>query len=441
MGQSWVEYLPSFVRGKIHIRQDVVSNIGWQAIDNLVRLGVGLLLSIWVARYLGPERFGLLSYALALVALLSPLATLGLDDIAVRNLVREPAVKNAVLGTACLLKLLGGLASLAVAVAVILALRPADRLSQWLVAIIAAGAVFQAVNVIEFWFNAQVRAKYIVLAKNAAFLLSALVKIGLILSGAPLVAFAWVATLEIAAGSGGLIVAYRYRGDRLRQWHASWETAKSLLRDSWPLMFSCIVIMFYLRIDQIMLAELVGSEEVGVYSVAVRLAEAWFFVPTIIYWSLLPTLVEAKATSDALFHAKLQKYYNLMALLAYAIAVPVTLLAPWLVRTLFGAEFARAGAMLAVLMWANLFTYLEIARSAYFNVMNWNRVYLATLALGAALNVLLNWLLIPRYGGLGAAIASCVSYWFSTHGACFLYKPLHRTGFMLSRALLWPKVW
>ena len=205
--------------------------------------------------------------------------------------------------------------------------------------------------------------------------------------------------------------------------------ARNLLRDSWPLIFSCIVIMIYLRIDQVMLGEMAGSEAVGVYSVAVRLTEVWFFIPTAVYWSVLPSLVEARQNSDELFYGRLQKYYNLMALTAYVIAIPVMLLANWLVLTLFGAPYAEAGLMLAVMIWANLFTFLEIARSAFFNVMNWNRIYFVTLALGAALNVVLNLLLIPRYGGLGAAIATCASYWFAAHGSCFLYKPLRRTGF------------
>ncbi len=444
MNRAWVRFLPAFLRDKIEGRsylQNVVMNTGWQFADQIVRMGVGLVIWVWLARYLGPEQFGLLSFALAFAALFSPLASLGLDDIVVRNLVRDPARRNETLGTAFLLKLAGGAASFGAAIIAILVLRPGDRLSHWLVAIIAAGGAFQAFNAIEFWFNSQVQAKYAVFARNVAFLSCAAAKVVLILARAPLVAFAWVATVEVMVGGASLAAAYRWKGHRLREWRSSSAMAKSLLKDSWPLIFSCVVIMIYLRIDQVMLGEMVGSEEVGIYSVAVRMAEVWFFIPSAVYWSVLPSLVEAKESSENLFYERLQKYYNLMALTAYAIAVPVMLVAKWLVPALFGASYARAGVMLAVLIWANLFTYLEIARSAYFNVMNWNRIYFVTLALGAVMNVVLNLLLIPRYGGLGAAIASCVSYWFAAHGACFLYKPLHRTGFMLTRAMFYPKIW
>ncbi|NJC88100.1 MAG: flippase [Desulfuromonas sp.] len=437
-------FLPEFVRRRIAGRDGlraIIGNIGWQLADNLVRMGLGLLLGIWVARYLGPAQFGLLSYALAFVALFAPLAMPGLDDIVVRNLVRDPAARGVLLGTAFLLKLGGGMASLLAAVAVIGWLRPGDSQSLWLVAIVAAGTVFQAVNAIELWFNARVQAKYPVLARNAAFLVCAIAKVALILAKAPLIAFAWISLAETIVGAAALMVVYRAKGLRFGEWAGRLPVAVDLLKDSWPLFFSCIVMAVYLRIDQVMLGEMIGSEAVGVYSVAVRLAEVWLFFSAAVYWSLLPGLVTAREKSEALFYERLQKYYNLMAFSAYAIAIPVMLLADWLVLTLFGAGYAGAGPMLAVLIWANLFIYLESARSAFFNVMNWYRLHFVTVALGAILNIVLNLYLIPRHGGLGAVVASCIAYWFATHGACFLYKPLHRTGWMLTRAIFYPKVW
>lgn len=445
MNQAWTRYLPGFLRAKLMGRvelQQVVSNTGWQFADNLLRMAVGLLVGIWLARYLGPEQFGLLSYALAFATLFGALSHLGLDDIIVRDVVRQPADKNEILGSAFLLKLTGGLLSFAAATGTIILLRPDDGLSHWLVGIIAAGAVFQSINIIEFWFHSQVQIKYAVIARNAAFLLCSLIKVVLILMAAPLISFAWVALFEVLLGSIGLIVAYRCRGGgRLSDWHVNPGRGLRLLRDSWPLMLSSMVIMVYLRIDQVMLGEMAGNREVGIYSVAVRLAEVWYFIPTALYWSLFPGIVAAKSESEPRFYARLQQLYNLSAFSAYAIAVPLTLLAQWLVPVLFGDEYARAGLMLAVLIWSNLFTSLEMARSGFLTAMNWTRLYLLTVALGCALNILLNFVLIPKYGGMGAVVASLAAYWFAAHGSCFLFRPLWRTGLMLTRALVYPKVW
>ncbi|RPI35591.1 MAG: flippase, partial [Nitrospiraceae bacterium] len=421
--------------------QNVISNTGWQFADNLLRMGVGLFVGIWVARYLGPGQYGLFSYALAFVALFSSIASLGLDEIATRNIIRDPVVKDEILGTTFVLKLIAGTVIFAVSIGVISVLRPADSLTHWLVGIIAAGTIFQAFSAIELWFHSQIQAKYAVFAKNASFLVCSIIKIALILLKAPLIAFAWVSTFEVIAGSAGLVIVYRAKGSRLRDLRASLDKARDLLHDSWPMMLSGIAIMIYMRIDQVMLGEMVGGEEVGIYSAAVRLAEVWYFIPTAVYWSVLPSIVEAKATSESLFYERLQKFYNLMVLMAYSVAIPVTFLGDWVVGVLFGRAYARAGLMLAVLIWANVFWNLEIARNAFLTTMNWTRIYFVMIFLGCILNIVLNLYLIPLFGGMGAVVASVISYWFAAHGSCFVYKPLFKTGFMLSKAIIYPKIW
>jgi len=444
VNQAWTKYLPAFIRVKVEGRaylQNVISNTGWQFADNFVRMGVGLLIGIWMARYLGPEKFGVLSYALAFVALFSPVAALGLEDIAVRDIVDDPECRDETIGTAFLLSLLGGFVVLLAATVTIVILRPADSLSQAMVAVIALASIFQAFNVIAFWFHAQVQAKYLVLARNAAFLLCAVGKIGLILAEAPLLAFAWIYTIEIAICSAGLAIAYRMKAGRLLLWRATFRRALALLRNSWPLFFSGVVTMIYMRIDQVMLGEISGSAEVGIYSVAVRLAEVWGFIPMAIFWSVFPAIVIARSTSEDLMYGRLQQLYNLMVFMAYCIAVPVTLLADWLVGTLFGADYARAGSMLALLIWANVFTSLDVARSAFLTNMNWTKLLFATVLLGGTVNVVLNAVLIPSYGGYGAVIATLVAYWFAAHGSCFLFKRLRQTGIMLTKAIIYPRIW
>ena len=444
MNQGWIRFLPAFLRDKLEGRaylQNVVTNTGWQFADKIIRMGVGLAVGVWMARYLGPEQFGVFSYAMALVALIAPLASLGLEDFVVRNIVRDPECRDETLGTAFILSLAGGIASIVVAVGTIFFLRPNDTLSHWLVGIIAAGAIFQCFYVVEYWFNSQVQARFIVLARNPVFLFCSLLKILLIITKQPLIAFAWVALLEIATGALGLAIAYSSGNKRLWNWHFKPGVAKSLLKDSWPHLLSGVVVIIYWRIDQVMLGELIGSGEVGVYSVAVRLAEVWMFIPMAIFWSVFPAIIESGSTSETLMFERLQKFYNLMVFLAYTVALPVTFLADWLIGTLFGEAYLRAGMMLILLTWANVFSSLDIARNSFLTSMNWTRLYLITVLLGAVLNIALNYLLIPRFGGNGAATASLLAYWFAAHGTCFLFRPLYKTGMMMTKALFFPKFW
>jgi O-antigen/teichoic acid export membrane protein len=444
MEPGWTRFLPDFLRARLegrHNLQKVISNAGWLSLAHMLRMGVGLLVGVWIARYLGPDQYGQLSYAVAFVTLFSSLGNLGLDGIAIRSIVRDASKKDDILGTVFVLKLAGGATALTASLAAIILLRPADAMTQWLVGISAAGMIFQAFDTIDFWFQSQVQSKYTAIAKSTVLLLFSVVKIVLVAAKAPLIAFAWTGLAEIAFGALGLTIAYRTSRHYLRAWRASLSFARLLLTDSWPLIFSGIVSMIYLRIDQVMLGEMVGSAEVGIYSVAVRLAEVWNFVPMAIFSSVYPSIVESKAVSDELFYERLQKLYNIMAFIGYLIAVPVTILSGWLVGSLFGPAYERAETMLAILIWAGIFTNLGVARSTFLMTMNWTRVHFLTVLMGCLINVALNYILIPRYGGMGAVIASCVAYWFATHGSCFVYRPLRRTGIMLTKAIVFPKVW
>lgn len=444
LNPAWSRILPEFVRRRFAQRQalnQALTNSGWMMGDQVVRQVVGLLVGVWLARYLGPQRFGELSYAFAVVMIVSPLAMLALDEIAIRHLVHDPSGKEAVLGTSFLLMLAGGVVAFGVAMTAILLARPEDRLVHWLVGILAAGTIVQAFIAIEFWFESRMQWKFAVYAKTSAFLLLSVVKIGLILLGAPLLAFAWAGLAETVIGAAGLWIVYRLRGFSLGSWRFSRATARSLLHDAWPLLFSTLLIMLYMRIDQVMLANMVGSAELGNYSVAVRIAEAWYFIPIVICSSVFPAVMRAQAESEALFYAQMQKLYNLMVLLAYGVALPVAIFAEDIIRLLFSAAFAEAGPLLSVLIWTGVFTSLGAARNIFIVAKNWTRVNLLATALGCALNIALNLLLIPHYGAMGAVVATFGSYWLAVHGSCFLLPPLRKTGGMMTRALLWPKVW
>lgn len=417
----------------------VVENTLWQFVDRILRLVGGFAITVAVVRYLGPESFGRLSYAVAFVSLLSPLANLGLDSIVIRELVRRTGEAPRLLGTSVGLKTAGGLVALAAA---FLLAGPIvhDTLTRALIVAVAIGPVFQALDVIDFWFQSRLEMKWSVLARDAAFLAAAGLRVGLILAGLPLLLFAWANSIELALGAAALAAAYALRRGRRAGWSFDATEARALLRDAWPFIFSNAMIMLYMRIDQLMIGQMVGATELGVYSVAVRLTEAWYFIPMAIAGSLFPDIVRARASGDAAFEAALLKLYRVMALVSYAVAIPTTLLAGPVIHLAFGDAYARSVPILQVLVWSFLWTSLGVARSQFLTAMNWAKIHLVTVTLGAATNIALNLLLIPRYGALGAAYATFVAYWLAAHGSCFLIAPLRRTGVLLTRAMVAPRI-
>lgn len=409
----WLNWLPGSLRQRIQHRPNllrITSNIGWQFSDRIVRLGVGLVVGVWMARYLGPEQFGLLNFATAFVALFGAIATLGLQGIVVRDIVNDPGQARETLGTAFALRLLGGLAAFLLVLGVISYLRPDDALAKTIVAILGFALVLEASEIVKYWFESQVLSKYTVWVGNGVFVCIAALKIAMLLAEAPLIAFVWAAFAESSIVAVALLLIYSWRGGSLIAWQPTLTRAKSLLRDSWPLIFSSLAIMVYMRIDQIMLGQMINDEAVGIYSAAVRISEVWYFVPMAIVASMFPSILDARRKSDTLYRERFQKLYDLMVLLTLLVAIPMTFFSSLATVLLFGQAYASAGSVLAIHIWAALFVFLGVASSRWFLAENRQILNLQRTLLGAALNIGLNLLLIPKLDALGAAYATVLSY-------------------------------
>ncbi|MEH2213914.1 flippase [Nostoc sp.] len=387
----------------------IIANTGWLFADRILRMGASLVVGVWVARYLGVKQYGLFNYTLAFVALFSPIFTLGLDDVVVRHLVRQSSNKEEILGTTFWLKFLGGIASVLLAVSTMFFLGEDETLKIWLVAILGIAGVFRASDTIELWFQSQVQSKYTVIAKNTAFLLNTLIKIALILTKAPLLAFALVTLAEFAMSAIGLLIVYQVKGSSLWLWRWSVATAKTLLKESLPLIFSGFAIMIFMRIDQVMLGQMIGDSEVGIYSAAVRVSEIWYFIPGAIVSSVAPAIYAAKEKSESLYYQRIGQLLSLMTCISLVIALPMSFLSDKIIMVMFGSGYAEAGPILAVHIWTSLFVFMGLATSPWFIAEGLNHVSLGKTLFGAILNIILNLLLIPKYAGLGAAIATIIS--------------------------------
>lgn len=387
----------------------IIANTSWLFADRILRMGASLVIGVWIARYLGVQQYGLFNYALAFVSLFSPIFTLGLDDVVVRHIIRKSSNKEEILGTTFWLKLLGGIASVLVAVGSVLFLGERETLKILLVAILAIVGIFRAFDTIELWFQSQVESKYAVIAKNIAFILNSLIKIALILTKAPLLAFAWVTLAEFVMSAIGLMIVYQIRGFSFWLWRWSSSVAKTLLKESLPLIFSGFAILIFMRIDQIMLGQMIGDKEVGIYSAAVRISEIWYFIPGAIVSSVAPSIYAAKEKSESVYYQRIGQLLRLLICISLAIALPMTFLSNTIIMVLFGNGYVEAGPILAVHIWTSLFVFMGLATSPWFIAEGLNHVSLSKTLTGAILNIILNLLLIPKYAGLGAAIATIIS--------------------------------
>ena len=416
---------PSFVKRRIEGRpylKKVLGNTIWLFADKVLRMGTGLVVGVWVARYLGPEQFGALNFASAFAGLFAAIATLGLEGIVVRDIVREPERKYEILSSTLLLKFCGGVAAFLLSLGAIFILRPAESQTHWLMGIIAAGMIFQALDAIDIWFQSQTQSKYAVVAKNMAYVILSAIKVILILNKAPLVAFAYAALAEIIVGGGGLVFFYVRQHAMATLWCPRLDTAKRLLNESWPAIVSGLAIMIYMRIDQVMLAQLSGNREVGIYSAALRFSEIWYIIPSVIVNSVRPSITLAKEESESKYYQQLQRLCNMLVRISYAIAVTMTFASAFIVALFYGNTYAGAGFILGIHIWAAIFVFIGGAMSLWYSNEGLLKYTLVQTILGAVMNVLLNLYLLPLYGGVGAAIATVISYGFAAYLSNALFK-------------------
>ena len=387
------------------------TNTSWLFAEKVLRLIVGLAVGVWVARYLGPEKFGLLSYAQNFVGLFSAIATLGLDGIVVRELVKDERRRDELLGTAFILKIIGaGLTLLVLAVAVNFTSN--DAYTNMLVFIVASATVFQAFNVVDMYFQAKVLSKYAVFANMISLFLGSIIKIGLIIYNAPIEAFAWMVMVESVILALGYVYFYFRSNSTFNIQHLTFkrETAVSLLKDSWPLVFSGIVIMIYMRIDQVMIKEMLGSEAVGLYAAAVRISEIWYFIPTVVSSSIYPLLITAYHESEEKFYHQLKIAMGYFFWAYLLLSLTIMTFSMKIIMALYGPNYVETARILSIHIYSGIVTSMSVVFSQKYVIDGTTKVSLVGAVIGAISNVILNLWLIKVFGVYGAAIATIISY-------------------------------
>lgn len=408
-----------------------LTNTSWMFAEQVLRMGAGLLVGIWVARYLGPAQYGLFSYATAYAALFGNIAKLGLDGVVVRDLVRDPAKRDIYMGTSFWLKLMGAVAILAL-MALTLQLTSNDPTTRLYIFIIASGVLFQSFEVVDFYFQSQVLLRFVSICKLIQLTISSLLKLYFVFTNGDLIWFVLISLVDQMTLALSLFVAYRMQGASSFYRYFDIKVAKHLLQNSWPLMLAGLAVTLYMRVDMVMLQEMTGEVEVGIYAAATRISEIWYFLPSIIVASVSPAITQAHSLNAHLYLMRLRQLYSLMAWLAIGIALPLSIFSNAIIQILFGVKFAEAAPVLAIHLWASLAVFLGIASSQYLLIEQLQRISLYRTLIGLICNIVLNLILIPDMGARGAAIATVISYFIATFSLFFFKSTRAHTMHLLA---------
>lgn len=401
----------------------IIHNVSWLFIDKIVRIVGGILIGVWIARYLGPTNYGILNYSIAFVAFFSFLSKLGLDQIVVRELARNNSSRDKILSSAFTLKLLGSILALVFAIISILFIK-SDSTTHIIVALITLGYIFQSYDVIDYFFQSKMLSKLVVIARTSGFILSSLLNIYFILNKSDVIYFGFTILINIILSSFFLILIYLNYGNKLKFSSFNIKYAKTLLSYSWPLMISTFFITIYSRIDQVMIDMFLNSKEVGIYSVAVKLSNYWLFIPGILVNTLMPYFVKLREENMSKYKLKMVQLFSVMFWMGLLVGLIILFWGKPLIVLLYGAEYATSHQALVYNIWSGIFISQAMARGIWLISENLQKYRLFNNIFAVSLNIIGNIILIPKFGIVGAAVATLITQGLGTWVFGFVWKPL-----------------
>lgn len=389
--------------------------------QSLLMSAVGLVIMGLAARLYGPSGLGELTFMVALMTLMTPVMTLGLDAIVLQVLVNRDVEDRTLMSLAIRMRVTAG-AALLVAVAVI-GWRLGIPLDQQIIATAIFGALLlRSGEIYLSWFQARARIVRGAVARVLAYLATSVARLYVVAKGLPITAYALTYTLDALLTWVAYRMAFRPGASPVVKSRGQPHVGRTLLSRSWPLILSGLAVSFYNRVDQVMLGAMNSDKrDAGLYAACTTLAELWYFLPMAVVAASQAGVHAAHARGARTFLATTQVLYNRVAGLGWLCAVGVAGLSYWLLRLTFGSDYASSGTVLCVILLsaAGLLAVLGSARAPWLVAKGLQKYTLAHLVAGGVVNVALNLALIPTFGIVGAAVAT-----FAAQAVAVILLPL-----------------
>lgn len=409
-------------------------NVGWIFIGNVAHAVLQYLLNIYIARVFSTDDYGLINYAASLIAFFTSVGTLGFSGIIIKSFSEDEKNTGKYLGSAIGARLMFSVGAIVLLQVIVRTANSEDAMLPTIVFYQSISILFGAFDLIVYWFRYQYEAQRVAVLKLAAFFVSAAWRIVVVAVFRSLTGYVFGVTLETVVFSILLAVSFRknYPEHRFR---FSARTVRDLLLISYPFITSEILSTIYGQTDKIMLKSMMNNEAVAMYSVALTLASAISIIPQALIEGFRPDILKYRATDPAQYHRRLKQLYASVFWICIAYCIAITVLAKWIILILYGEKYLGAVPALSLVVWYTTFSYFGSINNIYMVAENKAKWVQITTLVGALTNVCLNFLLIPRFGVVGAAGASLLTQFIANFVMVYLIKPLREDFFLILQAI------
>ena len=409
--------------------------------EKVIILGMAFLTSVLMARVAGPELFGQYAYITSFTALFTPLCAMGLNNISTKYFVKYPKHSHHVFISALFLRVIGAVACILLGSTSAYLLGIKSEQLTYIVLLLVLQS-FSLFYLVEFFFLAKKQVSYTLRIRLTILLCAGVTKVFIIMNGANLLLLLLVHGLEFVAIGLSYLTLYYLQGNQNKNQMSKAVSKKSMVslfhQSKW-LLLSGVAAALYLKIDQVMLASFHGAEQVAYYAAAAKLSEFWYVFPILIANVFNPKLLQLKQKNAGEYKAFLLSILSVMVAAALLVSLLVFAFSPTIISFIYGEDYHASAAILSIHIFATLFIFQRAILSKWLIAEGHYKFSLMSHGAGAISNIILNLLLIPTYGGIGAAWATLFSYMIASFlSLAFTSKTREFMLLMITAMIKWP---
>lgn len=416
---------------KNQIFKKVAKNTSWAFFQNIFIMLLSVITTGVIARYFGTQNYGIFNYILSIVSLFTGIASMGINHIAVKDLAQKPEEEDKIMGTSFFIRNVIATILIIIAETTILILTNNDITSMLIGLLLSLIMLCNTSEVIDYYATANLKVKYLAISKILSYIIFSMSKMFIVIFKLDIIFYSATYLIEAILYAVFLFISYRIINKKTQKkikWSFDKQYAKKLLSKSWYFALSSIMVTIYMRIDQVMLGRMIEDKaQVGIYSAAVRIAEMWTFVPNSIITTFKPIIMKYKGEKkEKEYRLNLQLLYDISSIICITFAILITICSKLIIYILYGNEFLQASEILCILVWGIWFGVLGNVHYVWLTCENKGKFSLFYSGVGSISNIIMNFLLIPKYGMYGAAIATLTSQFLANIISFALIKETRR---------------
>lgn len=392
-------------------KNKVFKNASWIIGCKIAQSALTFIVTMLVARFLGPSNYGLINYAASIVAFVVPIAQLGLGNIQVQELVNDLDHEGEITGTTIVLSVLSGCACVVGVISFVLIANGSEKETLIVCVLYSIILFFQSAELLQYWFQSKYMSKYASVVSLIAFAFVTAYRVLLLVNSLSIYWFAVANAIDYIIISLTLVVLYYRLGGKKLSFSAI--IAKRMLAKSKYYIVANMMVAVFSQTDRIMLKLMIDDAATGYYAAAISCASLANFVYTAIIDSFRPLIFEHYKVSKELFEQTMAKLYSIIIYLSLIECLFVTIFAHYIICIIYGEAYLDAVQPLRLAVWYSTFSFIGMIRNIWILAeaqQKW--LWIINLS-GAFMNVVLNFVLIPRFGISGAACASLLTQFFA----------------------------